>query len=37
MRLDHPIFQGPRRVDVELVPGSNSAKHEVYPPTLDAR
>lgn len=37
MRLDHPIFQGPRRVDVELVPASISANHAVYPPSLDAR
>ncbi len=37
MRLEHPIFQGPRHVEVELVPASISPNHAVYPPSLDAR
>lgn len=37
MRLDHPIFQGPRRADLEFVPATISPNHAVYPPSLDTR
>lgn len=36
MRLDHPIFQGPRRAELEFVPATISANHAVYPPTIQA-
>ncbi|MCY2961942.1 MAG: hypothetical protein NTY35_17430 [Planctomycetota bacterium] len=36
MRLEHPIFQGPRHVELEFVTATVSANHAVYPPSIEA-